>query len=316
MSVAHYFECGDQSAVSLSFSDNTGQLTRHFVVRMTSGSDTHATILAAGFLPVKQSGHPAEPLALADRYVFLRRPRTPRLWDVLVEYRTFGESGPSNGLDPNPFSRGAEIDWSYVPYQKPFYWARKYNEPQKAKNGRPFGGGFATKETPVMNSAGVLYNPPPVADDSRLMATIQKNMASTPAFILNYQDAINSDAVKIDGIPFPKFTLKSAVRVSRWIQEGKYRYRQVTLLIQYREEGWDFEIQDKGYEELSRSLAPAVAGFVPVAALKKITDRNGAFIKEPYLLDGKGKVLQPGKDPVYFVYRKYKELPFSRLPLA
>jgi hypothetical protein len=162
----------------------------------------------------------------------------------------------------------------------------------------------------------VIYNPPQVYDDSRLVGTIVKNLARTPAHILNYQDAINSDSVKIDGLVFPKFTLKSAVRVSRWITEGKYKYRQVTTVVQYREEGWDFEIQDKGYEELSQTLAKVVAGIVPVSQLKKITDRNGAFVKDPQLLDGKGKLLQPGKDPVYFVWRKYKELPFSRLPLA
>lgn len=317
MSLADQFECGDRFAVALTTSTDEAELVRHWVVRMTSATDTHRDILAAGFLPAKGTRHPSESTALADQFVFTRRPRAPRVWDVVVTYRTFGQSGPTQGQEPNPLLRGADIQWSGIPIQKPFYWARKYNQPQKAKNGRPFGGGFDTRETLVRNSAGVIYSPPQMYDDDILLATITKNMASPPAYILNYRNVINSDSVRIDGLTFPAYTLKCAPpRISGWIKEGQFpRFRQVSLLIQYKEEGWDFDIQDKGFETaviLARDDGRGTAFTKRV----KITDRHGAWIKEPALLNGEGKLLKDGQDPVYFKWRKYREMPFSLLPLV
>lgn len=316
MAVEDQREVSDQDEVVLTTSDNQADLVRHWVVRMSSGTETHVDILAAGFLPAKGSKHPQESLALATVFRFKRRPRWPRVWDVTVQYRTFGESGATQGQDPNPLARGADIDWTGVPIQKPFYWARKFNQPQKARNGRPFSGGFESKESLVRNSAGVIYSPPQLYDDDVLQAAISKNLAVVPAFILQYRNVINSDTVKIDGLTFPAYTLKCAPpRISRWIKEGTFpRFRQVTLIIQYREEGWDFDIQDKGFE--TAIILARDDGNGTAFKRTKITDRNGAWITEPALLNGEGKLLKDGEDPVYFKYRKYREMPFSRLPLA
>lgn len=299
MSIESFFEAAPLRGAMFQLGaneDDRAMLRRHFVFKMTSGTDDYATILSSGRLPQKGTRHPSVREALATNFIFNQKQKCPNLWDAIVEY----------SLQDDPLERDAMIDWSYVQFQKPI---------RKAKRKRTRGVGFTPDALPIVNSADVRLNPPPVVDDSRLQVMITKNTRYMPRFVLQYQDAVNSDPVKIDGLNFASGTLKcQGVRVSRERRESFYRYREVVLILHYRAEGWDLDVMDVGFEEYAKKENPN--GQPMSYGLRKIYDKDGVLIKEPALLDGKGRQLRKGAAPVFLTYRHYQQLPFAQLPLA
>ena len=79
--------------------------------------------------------------------------------------------------------------------------------------------------------------------------------------------------------------------------------------------GWRLDILDRGYSELDETIEPDGSYPAP-GKTKVITDEAGNALKEPTLLDGHGRRLNPKQlDAVYLTYAVYPEIDFRDLKI-
>lgn len=161
----------------------------------------------------------------------------------------------------------------------------------------------------VCNSAGDPFDPPEMIDDSRLISVTTKNLASVPIWLMEYSNAVNSDAFTLDGFSVGIGQAKMQTpKVSKPMSRNGTTYREVQFTIHYREEGWLSNIIDAGFREIGYG-----------GARQQIQNAgDDEFPSAPVPLDGNGVALE---DPsplnnVKLTFRGYRRLPFSALPLT
>lgn len=282
------------------------KLRRHYYVKTSSLADDATTIFSSGLLPAFGTTHPGNTSVFVDSYSFDQKDDSGFLWDVVVEYASASGGGlPQFAQEFDPTLNIAEISWDSVKFRKPVL---------KADFLSNLRGSVVAADVPICNSAGVPYNPPVEIDDSRPTVTITKNLPATPPWIIQYQDAINSDAFFIDGVSVEPYQAKvdAAKQGPHRIQNGIV-YRQLTLVIQFQKDGWDVPLLDAGFEETIDSQA--ADGPPPVGApRRKIFDAENTPVREPKLLDRNGQQLEEGEPAEFRDFRVYKNLqPFAML---
>jgi hypothetical protein len=256
--------------------------TRVFRLTTSSQTDNAYTVGSNISLPVIGNTFPSDGNAYCTD-LDVQCVRGWRIWDVTATYST------ERQLNTTPTSDPVFVQWDTEQFQKPA---------TQDKDGDA-----------VVNSAGDPFLPPEQMDDSRRVVTITKNLSSVPAWILTYQDAVNSDTFTIDGISIAIGEAKMQ-RVSvgpAEIRNGT-AFRAVTFVIALRRDGWAYKILDQGYNEKD----PADS-----TKRKPITVR-GQLPTSPVLLDGNGNQLaNPATaNAVYLTYNVYKTQAFSSLPLT
>jgi hypothetical protein len=216
-------------------------------------------------------------------------------WKVSVTYSSNpGQSviNNSNGNGSDPLSEPARISWSGENFQQVAV--------------------VDIDDNPILNSAGDPYDPPLMKDFSRPVATIRKNIASAPAWILTSHDAINSDEFVIDGLTCEvgKAKLKRA-DISEWQYRNGIAYRELTLVIHFAKDGWTRKVLDAGfrrkYNDTERELITLTA-----------EDGTPQYPSGPVPLDGSGVELTD-PTPSTCVYNSHdldESIAFSSLPLS
>lgn len=216
-------------------------------------------------------------------------------WKVSVTYSSNpGQSviNNSNGNGSDPLSEPARISWSGENFQQVAV--------------------VDIDDNPILNSAGDPYDPPLMKDFSRPVATIRKNIASAPAWILTSHDAINSDEFVIDGLTCEvgKAKLKRA-DISEWQYRNGIAYRELTLVIHFAKDGWTRKVLDAGfrrkYNDTERELITLTA-----------EDGTPQYPPGPVPLDGSGVELTD-PTPSTCVYNSHdldESIAFSSLPLS
>ena len=127
------------------------------------------------------------------------------------------------------------------------------------------------------------YDPPRDMDDSRLSVTMTRNVSVVPTWFLNIQDALNSTAVTIDGLPVPAKRAKiQKVTAGKQLFRNKTGFRTITATIHIQKKTWQLQNQDVGLMEID-----------PDDATERIaiTDNNKQEVSSPVPLDGSGKKL-------------------------
>lgn len=256
--------------------------TRVFRLTTSSQTDNAYTVGSNGSLPVIGNTFPSDGNAYCTD-LDVQCVRGWRIWDVTATYST------ERQLNTTPTSDPVFVQWDTEQFQKPA---------TQDKDGDA-----------VVNSAGDPFLPPEQMDDSRRVVTITKNLSSVPAWILTYQDAVNSDTFTIDGISIAIGEAKMQ-RVSvgpAEIRNGT-AFRAVTFVIALRRDGWAYKILDQGYNEKD----PADS------TKRKLITVRGQLPTSPVLLDGNGNQLaNPATaNAVYLTYNVYKTQAFSSLPLT
>lgn len=157
----------------------------------------------------------------------------------------------------------------------------------------------------VENSAGMQYNPPVEIDDSR---PIVKAVRNEPFFNMDiarsFKDAINSSTWKRQ----PRYTVKvKQIASGEPQEENGISYYAVTYEFELAEEGrdWLVNVVDAGFYERSDGDPP----------FSCILDAEGNPVQEPVKLDGNGKILEAGRDPVVRTWHLFKERDFNALAL-
>lgn len=154
----------------------------------------------------------------------------------------------------------------------------------------------------LLNSAEDPFDPPIVADDSRLVLTITRNeYRFNPLLADAVRDTINIADCKIAGTIYRALTLKAlAPKASRQFHPRIGFYARVTYQFESNRDTWKGRTLDCGMRKL-------VAG-----ERKAIFTKEGLPVGSPVLLDGTGLPLDPpDADPVYLVHNKYLPIDFS-----
>lgn len=206
-----------------------------------------------------------------------------RGWTVTANYSSERE------LVTDPTSDPAIITWSSEQFQRPAI--------------------FDSAGNAICNSAGDPFDPPNMMDDSRRVVTVSKNVAVVPSWILDYQDAVNSDQFTVDGITVAIGLAKiQSVTVGERQTRNGVNFRVVTFSIHLQKNGWLLEPLDAGFREHTYS-----------GTIENIRNEgDGELPSAPVPLDGAGAALA---DPsytnnVFLSFSVYATQPFSALPLT
>lgn len=103
----------------------------------------------------------------------------------------------------------------------------------------------------IVNSAGDPFDPPLMMDDSRRVISLVRNVAAYPAWVLSYQDAVNSDTFTVRGITYAVGVGKvQSVSLSDAQIRNGYPFYTLEVLIHLQKNGWILQPLDAGFREI------------------------------------------------------------------
>ena len=218
---------------------------------------------------------------------------------------------------------GRRIDETRLVWEVTVDYEFKIDEPQSTPLAEPvkfrWASGIYTKAVikdkdgnAIVNSAGDYFDPPPEIEDVRWTVNIQANLSSIPLAILSYAGAINSDPYTIDGVPVESGKSRIiGLDIGDVQEKDDIKFRTVTMVIEFREEGFKLSELDQGYRRKTTDDPPKLVDIL-------IEDEEGGRNRPsaPMLLDGNGEVLS---DPtpetaVFMEFDVYPEFDFTTLP--
>jgi len=253
-----------------------------FRLSTTLKSESAFDVGSHASLPVIGQAHPDDPFAFCT--TLTPDPTDPwRGWTVTAQY------SDARTLSEDPTSDGAVVTWSSEQFQRPAVFDRN--------------GNF------IVNSAGDPFDPPLMMDDSRRVVTVQKNLAFVPDWILDYQDAVNSDAFTVDNVAIGVGLAKiQSVTVGEVQRRNGTAFRSVTFTIHLQRDGWLMRPLDAGFRELT------YAGELINIKNPGDDELPGA----PVPLDGSGAALaNPSFTTCVFLpFEVYATRAFASLPLS
>lgn len=269
--------------------DGVRTYSRTYLFTASSQSDDEYTLLNHVSAPEYGSVHPSDPGAWVNS-------RQAKCESGYVDWKLYVKWSSKRELATDPTAEPAIITVSTEQFQK---------VADKDING------YA-----VCNSAGDPFDPPYMMDDSRRVIHVQKNMSGHPAWILNYQDAVNSDAVTIKGVTYAVGQMKLQ-RVS--IGEDQVRngvpFVVVSLEIHCQRDGWHLKPLDAGFRELAWDGLTRINIYNPASTTD---DTERERISAPVPLNGSGQVLEnpDTSTSVFLDYQIYVTEAFADLPLT
>ena len=148
--------------------------TQLYRVRTDNRFDDQVTVLQAAALPFLGQPYPNDPSSYCNSLRARNEGASPYFWTVTATYSNEREASDSPLDDP------IEYQWATEQFQE---------VADTDRNGQG-----------IVNSAGDPFDPPIMRDNSRRTVTITSNEAFVPTWILSYQDAVNSDAINVDGL--------------------------------------------------------------------------------------------------------------------
>jgi hypothetical protein len=255
--------------------------TRLFKLSTSSKSESPYDVGSHASLPSIGSVHPDDSDAFCETISV--DPANPwRGWTVTAQY------SDKRQLAENPLDDDVQIDWGSEQFQRPAM--------------------FDASENAIVNSAGDPFDPPLMMDDSRRVVSVEANLPFVPTWILDYQDAVNSDVFSIDGITVAVGCAKvQDVKVGPVKRRNGIAYRTVRLVIHLQRDGWLLASQDIGFREIA---------YGGVQNIKNPVDEElpGA----PVPLDGAGvsQSNPTAASGVILSFTVYKTRPFASLPLS
>lgn len=287
------------------------RLTKCFEVITDDPNDDEAIAGEADGLPRLGDYHPNYPDAFCVDVNPVQFSGSPFIWHVLIEYDSqlpssaAGGSGVGGSTVGGAHGPGAESQ-GYDDQGKSKSEPEPFIRPRSPLDRRPvWTNDTIEEEKPfvedvtgkvVLNSAGYPPDPPLMTDRRRqiigLNVNVQSMDLSTPTFWI---DGINS-------APW-KGNATGTVRIITFRTQSQFDlidYLECFLQFKVKKEGWRRKTPDRGYYEIIEEFGT----FQRKRASDPIT---GVPDPEPRLLDGNGRFLAPGEDPVIFPDEGYQE---------
>jgi hypothetical protein len=174
---------------------------------------------------------------------------------------------------------------------------------------------FNADGSKIVNSAGDPYDPPPMMDDSRRVISLVRNVPTHPSWVLDYQDAVNSDSFFVKGVTYAVGVGKvQSVSISDGQKRNGIDFHTLEVLIHCQKNGWILKTLDAGFREL-KSGSGSGSGAGGAELVNILNQGDGERVAAPVPLDGSGHALE-NPSPTNNVLRSdivYDELPFSVL---
>lgn len=289
---------------------------RHvYEVRTTAATDDATVAGGTSLLPRLGDPHPNYPAAYVVGVIPDQLDDDPTLWHVTIEYSSelpnrsatsgngvaLGPGPESQGLDANgePTNNAAPTDRAVNPLSRPAVWRRHLVEVEE-----PFE--FDANGDPVVNSAGLPFDPPIITKYRYIVLTIVKNVSGVSnQTILDYIDHTNDAVWK--GIAIGKALVVQFETASDF--ENDFPFTQVTLGIAVTNKswGWKRRVIDRGFYELV-DLGGGAQAFERIR-----DDVTGLTRTEPSLLDGAGALLAVGDPAVELDFDEFSTANFTTL---
>lgn len=280
--------------------------TWNYRVKMSDPQDTPWLVMTTAGFPAYLTTHAENPLMTRRGLTARHDPKTKLYWlcDVKWSSALLSQAERDRAIE-NPLDRPPLVDWS----------SRDEIEAMFADID-----GLAT-----VNSAGDYYDPPLERIVGNWTATIEANVATVPAFILDYANAVNDDSFTIDGITIPVGAARvAAIGIPSDMEENGVEFRKFSYTLEFMRphpvdytqvlnpedgspvdpEPWDAVPLDQGLREVTSD------------GIAQIADDEGNFVNSPVMLDGAGgRLANPTPTTVkYFRHRKNYRKNFDVLP--
>jgi hypothetical protein len=270
-----------------SFDGGIWTRTRAFLVKTDYKYDSDDVARTALGLPAYAEAHPADATCYATTLSAKQKDETPFAWVITVGYSSERE------LNEDPEADEVLVSWSSEIYQEPVF---------EDVNGAA-----------IMNSAGDYFiDPTPTREAAHLIAKIRVNVASVPAWVLSYQNAVNNSAITIGGLAIGTGLAKmQRLDIGERQLRGTSPFYEVSFEIHIHNEGWRLTPLDAGFRYLVSGL-PVQIKIDDTGAISTTGDEPTT----PIPLDGTGQVLT-GPTPgtaVFADFQVYPELDFTALP--
>jgi len=262
-------------------------------VVVSSWLDNEQTIYAAGAVPLRGQSFSRDPLAIATELEFVQSEENPLIWYVTVKYDSEPDFPDSkiDDKDQDP------TDVPENPLERPPIWRISFAKANEVvRRWRPVdnAGNLSANFIAIRNSAKLPFDPPAMADYSRPVLRVTKNVPSvTFEYLLVLQDAVNEK--KWRGL-LPRQARVDGVESGNKFENG-VAYVELTIDIMLKRETWDLRLLDQGDAELVQTGTTPTNPPVPIFEWRKSRDALGNF--GPFPLDGKGRKLDPKADPVF-----------------
>jgi len=295
VSVVELFE--DRGGAStIGFAQTVRTYKRAFLVKTNNKYDDVVTAGQATNVPREGDKYPSDSGAWC-RTITVDQFAGSTVWKVTCDYSSEFE------ITTNPLTDPAVITWSAEQFQRPTWLDRD---------------GYA-----ILNSAGRFFDTLPTVDDSRFVASVQKNVGVVPAWVANYQDAVNEAQFTVDGITVAAELAKlNGLKIGNWQERSGVPYRSLSFDIHLRREGWDLSILDQGKVRKGTptpgSTLVGGAYEVPARDYPAIDEGTGTNSSEPVLLNGSGQQLKTPTPAtaVFLDFGYYQLKDFNVLPLT
>lgn len=283
--------------------DGTRNYTRRYLVRCDDVADDANVALTATGLPQRYFGYATDTsqdqAARATSITAKQVPGSYLLWHVDVEYSTkHGDQQKEQQEQDNPLLALPDIEWSFETIQQPIWFYPNQTVGSSTAPGHLFSG-------PLVTSAGEVFDPPPMYDESRPVVTIRRNESQfNVSLAVQYQNAVNSDF--FFGVQ-PRCAKLRSISASQQNTKGVF-YWQVTYVIAFRRESWDLRMLNYG------SFALAAAGSTETTPFKS---KDGSLRYGLLKTDGTAvsATAFTSTDVNILTYRIHVEKPFSSLNL-
>lgn len=267
--------------------DLTGEREYQGLYRVISNvpNENPQNVRSASGLPAIGSAFDTDPGAFARRRTARRLEESRLVWEVTVDYANLSLDAPPE----SPLDEPAKYRWTAGQYTRACI---------EDRNGDA-----------VVNSAGDYFDPPPEVEDVRWSVNIQANVAEVPAAILNYAGAVNNAGFTVDGVSVDTGAAKIiGLDISELQERNDIEYRTITLVLEFRAEGYDLRLLDQGFRIKDGTELKDIL----------IEDEDGEKNRpsSPVLLDGAGAVLEDPSPTTaeYLTFEVDKRLAFSVLP--
>lgn len=267
----------------------TQTVTRSWLVKTDNKNDTDQDIKSSGLIPDLYDALPGNSALTVRQIAIRQKSESPFAWVVTCTYsnETDSEEIEQRVTALNPMDRRAKLSWSSNQYTLAIH---------KDINGNA-----------ILNSAGDYFiDPPPEIQVSRWTVTVTKNLLAIPAWLLLYQDAINSGPFVVGGLTVNAGCARLVgMQISDLQKENGFEFYPLSITMEFRKEGWKLKLLNQGYKQ--RGGASCVT-------------KEGIPVTSPACLDASGMQIDPDDvDPetaTYLDFDVYESLDFSVLPLA
>jgi hypothetical protein len=240
---------------------------------------------------------------------------SPVMWRVTFGYDSHPDMpevlqpDPGGGDPPTPLTPAEVAEAAANPLSRPIRWKVPFQQTQvPARRGRLVDPdtGDVGELGPITDSALLPFDPPVMIEVSRPIVTAVVNTATfSLAEAALLQDCTNSDTWQ--GMA-PR-TLRCVGLEAEAMQENGYSFWQRTYSLAVNWDTWDVRILDAGYQERIPGFESPGGGSVPDRWAPIKSDHGDSA--GPYPLDGNGRLLTPGDEPVERRYRVFREQSFS-----